>query len=216
MCFHFSWFHELLSLTRTVLHHPSVLVTALSDLSSLPISPTRIFFSRKSCWVFREPSLPPCHLLQLLVVCMALSPVSARSSYLRLRWLVCPPFLRGLKSLLPQQIWSFPHLAASLGDPGGQARTQGSRTRKCHLKWEGEWHPPIPQGPAPQQTDCAQGSTQCGRPQAPVLGKWQELILFFKLLLFSISCYGITAAITFLERLEHATGSLSSLWATDS
>lgn len=121
MRFHFSWFHGLLSMTRTILHCPSVLVTALSDLSSLPISPTRIFFSHKS-WVFREPPLPPCHLLQLSVVCMAPSLFSAHSSYLRPKYLVCHPFLRALKSLLPQKIWSFPHIAASLGDPGAEQR----------------------------------------------------------------------------------------------
>lgn len=98
-------------------------------------------------------------------------------------------FLREWECLLSQQIWYSPHLAASLGDPGAK---QGHRAaRGGNANWSGKDNAiaPARQGSEPQKHTVLKGNTWSpgGRPQASLLGKWQELILFSKLFLFFIS-----------------------------
>lgn len=91
-----------------------------------------------------------------------------------------------------------------------QTRMRVCRTRECH--------PTSRSGGAlshSKQTVLNVNTWPPGnRPQASTLGKWQKLILFSKLLLFFISCCDIMADFTFLAKLEHSTGFLSSSLAT--
>ena len=91
-----------------------------------------------------------------------------------------------------------------------------NQARKCQLRWEGACHP-TSQSRALSHSKLCQVSTlglQGSRPQASTLERWQKLILFFKLLLFFISYYGIMADFTSLAKLEHSTEFLSSSLAT--
>lgn len=120
-----------------------------------------------------------------------------------------------MEFLLSQQIWSALHLAAFLADPGIK---QGSKSAgQGDAIWSGRECaiPPARQGSEPQKTVLNVNTWSWGsRPQGSVLGQWKKLILFSKWLSFFISCYGIMADFTFLEKLEHSTGFLSSSLAT--
>lgn len=187
-----------------------LLPSAISNL--FPALSPRILFSTNGC-LFRESARLSRHLLQLSGVYMAPALLSLHTRLILglgdgavpdndtsfwEEWNSSCPSRFGLLS-----IWL---LSQKIQEPNKDARLQDKGMPS---------HQPVGALSHSKQTVLNVNTWPPGnRPQASTLGKWQKLILFSKLLLFFISCCDIMADFTFLAKLEHSTGFLSSSLAT--